>query len=259
MVAIQTSDWNPGTYHRFRGLRLRPALDLIRAIPALPEGDVVDLGCGSGVVGPALKIFGKPLTGIDTSPAMLEEARARDAYDALHQMDIANWSPEGAAPALIFCNASLHWLPDHVSLMPRLVSYLNSGGTLAVQVPHQNNAPSHRVWVSLVEELFPGRVDPGQGPDVLRPVEYHQLLAPMGELTLWETEYYQSLDACADGHPVRRFTETTFARPILAALEPAEQTQLVAAYEAVMDKVYPAAADGTVLFPFRRMFFTLTV
>ena len=136
---------------------------------------------------------------------------------------------------------------------------LTKGGTLAVQVPHQNNAPSHRLWLSLAEELFPGRVDPQQGPGVLRPAEYRRLLSPLGELSLWETEYYQQLDACEDGHPVRRFTETTYARPILAALSAAEQTRLITAYEAVMDKVYPAAADGTVLFPFRRMFFTLTV
>jgi len=30
-------------------------------------------------------------------------------------------------------------------------------------------------------------------------------------------------------------------------------------YEQVMEKAYPRAEDGTVLFPFRRMFFTLTV
>ncbi|MFU8881244.1 MAG: methyltransferase domain-containing protein [Rhodobacterales bacterium] len=259
MVAIGNNDWNPGTYHRFRGLRLRPALDLIRAIPALPPGDVVDLGCGSGMVAAALKTFDRPLIGIDASPAMLAEARAQGCYDSLHEMDIGAWSPDQSAPALIFCNAALHWLSDHAALMPRLCSYLAPGGTLAVQVPHQNNAPSHRVWLSLAEEMFPGRVDPANGPDVLRPAEYYRLLSPLGELTLWETEYYQNLDACAQGHPVRRFTETTYARPILAALDPAEQAQLIAAYEAVMDKAYPAAADGTVLFPFRRMFFTLTI
>lgn len=259
MVAAQNTDWNPGTYHRFRDLRLRPALDLIRAIPALPEGDVIDLGCGSGVVGPALAALQKPLIGVDSSPAMLAEARGQGVYTALHDMDIAAWAPDGAAPALIFCNAALHWLPDHQTLIPKLVGYLAPGGTLAVQVPHQNNAPSHRVWVSLAEELFPGRIDPEQGPAVLRPAEYHRLLSPLGHLSLWETEYYQNLDACVAGHPVRRFTETTYARPLLAALDTDEQAQLIAAYEAVMEKIYPAAADGTVLFPFRRMFFTLTV
>lgn len=259
MAARLHTDWDPGTYSRFRGLRLRPALDLLRALPPLPDGPVVDLGCGNGAAGPALVTLGRAVTGIDASPAMLAEAEATGVYAALHQMDIADWVADGASPALIFCNAVLHWLPDHDSLIPRLAAMLAPGGTLAVQVPHQNNAPSHRVWLSLAEEMFPGRIDPDQGPDVLRPAEYHRLLSPLGELSLWETEYYQQLDACTDGHPVRRFTETTFARPILAALDGEEQTRLIAAYEAVMDKVYPAGADGTVLFPFRRMFFTLTV
>lgn len=256
---LQNTDWDPGTYHRFRDFRLRPALDLIRALPPLPAGDVVDLGCGSGLVGPALAGLNRALTGVDTSPAMLAEAKARGVYSALQAMDIATWSPEGTAPALIFCNAALHWVPDHATLIPTLAGYLAPGGTLAVQLPHQNNAPSHRVWLSLADEMFPDRVDHDLAPSVLRPAEYHRLLAPLGHLSLWETEYYQNLDACVAGHPVRRFTETTYARPVLAALDADEQAQLIAAYEAVMDKVYPAAADGTVLFPFRRMFFTLTV
>lgn len=257
--AAPAADWTPGAYHRFRGLRLRPALDLLRALGPLPEGPVVDLGCGSGLAGPALAGLGRALTGVDASPAMLAEARARGVYDRLDEADIAGWSPEGPAPALIFSNAVLHWLKDHETLLPRLAGMLAPGGTLAVQLPHQNNAPSHRVWLSLAEEMFPGRVDPSQGPDVLRPAEYSRLLSPLGDLSLWETEYYQTLDPSEDGHPVRRFTETTYARPVLAVLEPDEQAQLIAAYEAVMDKIYPRAEDGTVLFPFRRMFFTLTV
>jgi trans-aconitate 2-methyltransferase len=49
-------DWSPGAYDAFRDFRLRPALDLLTRVPPdLPEGDVVDLGCGSGAVGPALR------------------------------------------------------------------------------------------------------------------------------------------------------------------------------------------------------------
>ena len=56
-AAAGTPDWNPGTYHRFRGLRLRPALDLLRSLPPLPEGGVVDLGCGAGDAGPAIYFY----------------------------------------------------------------------------------------------------------------------------------------------------------------------------------------------------------
>ncbi|MGY9049331.1 MAG: methyltransferase domain-containing protein, partial [Rhodobacterales bacterium] len=72
MTVTADQDWNPGAYHRFRGLRLRPALDLLRSVGPLPEGDVVDLGCGGGAVGPALGQLRRRLIGVDKSPAMLE-------------------------------------------------------------------------------------------------------------------------------------------------------------------------------------------
>lgn len=256
-TALQ-NDWDPGIYHRFRGHRLRPAMDLLRGVGPLPRGGVADLGCGSGAAGPALRLLGRHLTGIDLSPAMLEKARATGAYDEVLEADLSGWAPEDPV-ALIYSNAALHWLDDHETLLPRLAGMLAPGGTLAVQVPHQNNAPSHRLWLSLADEKFPGRVDPASVPGIMLPAEYHRLLKPLGHVTLWETEYYQDLDPSGDGHPVRRFTEATFARPILSVLDEGERAELIAAYEAVVGKAYPTARDGRVLFPFRRLFFTLTV
>ena len=258
MTVSADQDWNPGAYHRFRGLRLRPALDLLRSVGPLPEGAVVDLGCGGGAVGPALKQLRRRLIGIDASPAMLAQARLAGGYDAVLEQDVAEWRADEAV-AMIFSNAALHWLGNHGTLLPRLAGMLAPGGVLAVQLPHQNNAPSHRLWRSLVEELFPGRVDASNGPSVLLPAEYHRMLSPLGKVTLWETEYYQELAPDAEGHPVRRFTEGTFARPILNKLDRDEQDRLIRAYESVIGKAYPEGPQGTVLFPFRRMFFTLTV
>ena len=256
--AAASSDWNPGAYHRFRGLRLRPAVDLLKAIGPLPEGAVVDLGCGSGAAGDMLVALERDVIGVDASPAMLDAARASGHYAGLVEGDIATWQADHA-PALIYSNAALHWLGDHEMLLPKLAAMLAKGGTLAVQMPHQNNAPSHRVWASLCEEMFPGRVDHAAGPGVLNAARYYRMLAPLGQVSLWETEYFQNLEASDSAHPVRLFTEATYARPILEALEPAERESLITAYEAVMEKAYPRSNDGTVLFPFRRMFFTLVV
>lgn len=251
-------DWNPVKYARFSDLRLRPALDLLGRVPELPAGDVIDLGCGAGVMGPALRaeLPGRRLVGLDSSPAMLAKADATGAYDALHKADLGQW--QGGPLALIYSNAVLHWLPDHAALLRRLAGLLVPGGTLAVQVPQQNDAPSHRTWVRLAEALFPGRC-PQDGPGSLTAPEYHDLLSPLGHADIWETEYLQRLDPVATGHPVRHFTESTFARPILNALSADEQARLVAAYEAEMDHAYPKRADGSALFPFRRLFFTLTI
>ena len=65
-----------------------------RSVGPLPEGDVVDLGCGGGSVGPALGQLRRHLIGVDQSPAMLAQARLTGGYDDLLEMDLAAWRPE---------------------------------------------------------------------------------------------------------------------------------------------------------------------
>lgn len=251
-------DWKPESYDRFGDVRLQPALDLLARVGAAPGGDIIDLGCGSGVMGAALagRFPKQRLVGIDSSPAMLGKALTTGDFTELEQADIAEWAPE-SAPALIYSNAALQWLDGHEALLPRLAQAVMPGGYLAVQMPHQNPAPSHRGWGTAFAGLF-GERDVGKGPEVLDPGAYFDLLAPFGEVQLWETEYFQHLPAAKDGHPVRLFTESTFGRPYLeAAGDTADQARLIEAYEAAMAVAYPLREDGSVLFPFRRLFFVL--
>ena len=251
-------DWNPDLYSSFAGIRLQPAIDLLARVGGLPEGDVIDLGCGNGAVAPVLRqrFPDRRIIGIDTSASMLEEARRTGLYDDLIEADAADWGPR-TAPALIYSNAALHWLPDHETLLPRLSRLLAPGGVLAVQMPHQNPAPSHRLWHDLVARHYPGRFDPSTSPGILEASDYHRILSPLGVLSLWETEYFQTLPPSQDMHPVRKFTSATFARPIFAVLDQGEKEDLCARYDAAVETYYPIAEDGSVLFPFRRLFFTL--
>ena len=192
MAVTLQQGWDPSRYAAFRGLRLRPALDLLAQVPDLPPGDVVDLGCGDGAAaGPlAARFPGRRLVGVDASPAMLEQAAG---YAVKVQADIADWRPE-APPALVFSNAALHWLADHDALLPRLAGLLVPGGTLAVQMPVNHMAPSHRFLRDIAQAMFPDRFDfAGYRPPVATPAEYWALLAPLGALSVWETEYLQPL------------------------------------------------------------------
>lgn len=254
-------DWSPGAYDAFRDFRLRPALDLLARVPPdLPEGDVVDLGCGSGAAGPALRARfpGRRLIGIDASPAMLAAAGA-GVYDALAEADVAAWRPE-APPALIFSNAVLHWLPDHTTLMPRLAGLVARGGCLAVQMPRQSDAPSHRLIRDVSARLFPGLFDwSGWVAPVAAPEVYARMLAPLGSADIWETTYLQRLPAADVGHPIRLFTQSTAVRPVAERLDETAREAFLAAYDAALAEAYPAEADGTVLMPFRRLFFVLSL
>lgn len=255
-----SADWNPAAYARFADLRLRPALDLLARVGKLPPGDVVDLGCGPGSVGAALRarFAGRRILGVDTSPAMLAEAERTGAYDVLHEADIGGWAPD-AAPALIFSNASLQWLGDHGALLAGLAGRLSPGGVLAVQMPRQYGAPSHRFLRDFAAEMFPDRFDfTGWTAPVATPVEYHRMLASLGHADVWETDYVQRLAPSTEGHPVRRFTESTVMRPFAEKLSPDEMQTFLTRYEAALAAAYPVEADGSVLLPFRRLFLVLS-
>ena len=258
MSPATTNDWNPEAYARFRGLRLRPALDLLMQVGTLPAGGIVDLGCGDGAAAAALRArFPKrQIIGVDASPAMLACARG---YHHLIEADAAVWLPD-AAPALIFSNAALHWLGDHPVLLPRLASLLVPGGTLAVQMPRQFMAPSHRFLRDIAASLFPDRFDVVQyDAPVKTATGYWELLAPLGRVEAWETEYVQRLDPDDGMHPVRAFTAATAMRPFMEKLNEAEAVAFASAYDKALASAYPVQADGSVLFPFRRVFFTLEV
>ncbi len=254
---MAVADWNPAAYSAFRDLRLRPALDLLAQVPVLPAGDVVDLGCGDGAAAPALaaRCPGRRLVGVDASPAMLAKAAG---YAEKVQAEIAGWVPD-TPPALIFSNAALHWLADHARLLPRLAGLLVPGGTLAVQMPRNFLAPSHRFLRDIAQSLHPDLFDfTGYQPPVAAAADYWPVLAPLGTLQIWETEYLQPLDPVAEGHPVRAFTAATAMRPFAGKLSPTAFAEFTQAYDTALESAYPRLPDGGVLFPFRRLFLILT-
>jgi trans-aconitate 2-methyltransferase len=251
-------DWNPESYARFRGLRLRPALDLLMQFTVPPAGDIVDLGCGDGAAAASLRTrFPKRrVIGVDASSAMLTKAHG---YHQTVLADAAVWQPE-SPPAVIFSNAALHWLGDHTRLMPRLAGLLAPGGTLAVQMPRQFDAPSHRLLREVAATLFPDRFDVGvYVAPVHPPADYFAMLSPLGAVDLWETDYLHVLDRADQGHPVRLFTESTAMRPILQILSAGDASRLTLAYDAALRAAYPMLPDGRVLFSFRRLFIILKV
>ena len=46
---------------------------------------------------------------------------------------------------LVFSNAALHWVPDHEQLFTRLTRFLSADGQLAVQMPDNDDHPSHTI------------------------------------------------------------------------------------------------------------------
>ncbi len=62
---------------------------IARTVPADARLDILDIGCGTGLMGEGLRALKRTLTGVDLSPNMLEQARRRGIYDRLIESDIA--------------------------------------------------------------------------------------------------------------------------------------------------------------------------
>jgi trans-aconitate 2-methyltransferase len=247
--------WDPAQYLRWSDHRVRPAIDLIQRVPIERPGRVVDLGCGTGNVTALLRRAWPEarVSGVDASAAMLERARASDAGVEWHQAEIGEWTP-AAAVDLVFSNAALHWLPDHAALFPRLLGSVAPGGVLAVQMPRNFAEPSHTSIVDVAREgRWRDRLAPLIRPEPCKaPAYYWDLLAPHAKsLDVWETVYQQALSG---DNPVADFVKGSWLRPFLDALDDADGAAFEAAYRERIARAYPPRADGTTLFPFRRLF-----
>jgi predicted TPR repeat methyltransferase len=62
------------------------------------SADVLDLGCGTGLIGAVFADLAKRLVGVDVSGRMLQQARARGCYHELAEAEILEWM-RAAAPA----------------------------------------------------------------------------------------------------------------------------------------------------------------
>jgi trans-aconitate 2-methyltransferase len=256
--------WDPNTYSKFLDLRTRPARDLLAAIPeSLNPTLIYDLGCGPGNSTIILKNRWPEaqVVGTDSSIDMLETARKTYPEIEFLENNIENFEPntKNQKIDLLFANASLQWVDNHEKLFPKLLSYINKNGMFGFQMPNNFNAPSHQVsatvlqnnpdWRDILKTLRFGKLN----EPLYKLNNYYDLLIKSGakDLQLWETEYFQEMDNYA---AIFEWVKGTGARPILSAMDAANQAKFTEAYIKAISTEYPTQSNGKILLPFKRLF-----
>jgi trans-aconitate 2-methyltransferase len=260
MPILNGMSWSPTQYTRFESERNRPVMDLLSYISGRAVEKAADLGCGPGNSTQLLKsqFPGAEIVGMDSSLKMIEAARQRLPDVHFEVADIGDWKTSDTFD-VILSNAALQWVPDHQTLLPKLVDRLARGGTLAVQIPDNLEEQVHKVMrrtaaVGPWNSKLAGASDRSahrQGADW-----YYRVLQDLGaEVEVWRTTYFHPMRGA--GAVVEWFKGTAL-RPYLMALEPAEQARFLELYEAGIAAAYPALPNGTILLPFPRLFFVAT-
>jgi len=254
-------DWLPDAYLRFSDERTRPALDLLAQIPLRAPELVYDLGCGPGNSTALLRSTypHARLVGLDNSKTMLAKARNDLPLVQFIEADLAVWEGDGNAD-LLFANASFQWVPDHASVLLRLLTGLKAGGVLALQMPDNLDEPSHRLMRETAESGPWSRALQNAAEfreKVWSPNDYYNLLKPhCRQLDIWHTAYQHVLDG-AQG--IVDFVRTTGLRPYLDPLNEGMRAQFINSYRERLMKAYPEMSDGKAVMRFPRLFIVARV
>ena len=254
LKAAPEMTWNPEVYLAFADQRTRPAADLLARVPAPHPARVIDLGCGPGN-STALLATRWPqarLEGLDSSADMLEQARVGGVPASWILADLGSWTPD-APYDVIYSNATFQWLQDQAGLFARLMSFVKPGGVFAFQVPVNFKARSHVLMLeTAADPRWRAKLAPVQDIQHGAADAYYDILKPhAATLDIWQTEYLQQLEG---DDAVYRWVSGTGLRPYVQALDGEARAEFIATYKAKLNAAYPRRADGTTLFPFRRLF-----
>jgi trans-aconitate 2-methyltransferase len=253
--------WSAAQYVSFEAERTRPVRDLLNAVPTVDVRRAIDLGCGPGNSTEVLaaRFPGAEVSGLDSSPDMIEAARKRLPTLRFTLGGIDTWDPAERFD-LIMANAVLQWLPHHKSLMPQLMSKVAAARSLAVQVPDNLDEPAHVLmrqvaagveWREKLAAAAGARAE-RQGAEW-----YYRLLRPhAARVDVWRTTYYHVLEGGTDA--VVEWFKGSGLRPFLAPLDPGETAAYLAEYRDALADAYKPLPDGTVLLPFPRLFIVAT-
>jgi predicted TPR repeat methyltransferase len=97
--------------------------------------DVLDLGCGTGLVGPLVKGWSRCLDGCDLSAGMLEKAARRGDYDALRHAElVADLRAHPGGYDLVLCADTLCYFGDIAEAMRAARQALRDGGAFVFTV-----------------------------------------------------------------------------------------------------------------------------
>lgn len=250
--------WNPEKYLQFGDERTQPARDLLARIAAMEPKRVLDVGCGPGNSTALLaeRWPAAEIVAIDGSPEMIAMAKKSRQDISWLEMDAGGDVSGLGAFGVVFSNAAIQWIPDHAALLPRLFSLVAPGGVLAVQAPNNEDSPIHKAVREIVAcAAWRDRIPLAQAQIYDSPWTYYDIVAPLTpRLALWECVYYHIMNTMED---VLDWQRGTNLRQYLDQLpDEAAKEELLGEVRTRTEFLYPRQADGRILYPFKRLFFT---
>ncbi len=253
--------WKPDQYTKFEAERSKPFFDLMDGVGTLSTGArILDLGCGSGELTAVLhrKMKAAETLGLERSAAMLAKTAPLVADPANRGLrfqsgDLATFS-DPAGFDLVLANAAIQWTGDHPRLLAHFRDLLRPRGQLAVQVPANQDYPTHVLAARMLDEpKWKAKIPEGDSPpSVLKPETY--------AATLFRLEYRNPrvrLEVYAhvldDREAVIEWVKGTLLTFFSARLSERDYSEFLAEFRERLFRELPD--ERPFLYPFKRILF----
>ncbi|MDR3703406.1 MAG: methyltransferase domain-containing protein [Candidatus Sulfopaludibacter sp.] len=130
--------WNAEQYQAGYSFVWQYGRDLLGLLAPRTGERILDIGCGTGQLTAEIAASGAEVTGIDSSPAMIEQARRNAPALRFEVRDVCHM-PYQAEFDAIFSNAVLHWVPQADDAAASMARALKPGGRVAIEMGGRGN------------------------------------------------------------------------------------------------------------------------
>lgn len=252
--------WNADLYNRFEKERMQPSSDLAARIEIKDCRRALDVGCGSGMSTLCLKrrFPSAEILGADFSQEMLSKARALLPDTQFILRDCSKPLSDLGKFDVVFSNAFLQWLENQDEFVAHTKELLNEGGVLAMQIPlfaemeisKIIECSARRFSLKLGEKnLFDGMCVAKN----FSAENYYEIFSKnFSRVEMWQTNYFHQMRSSDE---IVDFVRGTALLPYLERLDEAQSAEFLRMLKTETAAHYKPCANGTVLFPFYRVFF----
>lgn len=232
--AADGQQWRTRSYQTHASFVPRLGQAVMDLLESRPGEQILDLGCGDGVLTQELAQSGAVVTGVDSSTELVDAARSRGLDVRL--MDATDLDFDQTFDA-VFSNAALHWMRPAQAVIAGVARALRPGGRFVGELGGFGNVAAIRVALHTHlnhRGLEAKSLDPWYFPTV---EDYARRLKAGGFLV-------REIDLIPRPTPLptdlRGWLET-FAEPFMQALPPEQREDLLSD---VTESLRPAVCDG---------------
>ncbi len=133
-----TTNWDPELYEARHSFVWQFGQDLLELLNPEVGERILDLGCGPGNLTQKIAERGAEVVGVDSSPAMIGQARQNYPHVHFILADAAKMDFSSEFNA-VFSNAALHWMLDAAAVAGRIARALKTGGRLVAELGGKGN------------------------------------------------------------------------------------------------------------------------